>query len=93
MSGETEEAFGVALAFYSVYGTAKLVVYHKLIRTKIVLRRWSGEWSDDCMVMKTSRITKLVGIWEHESRVHILRRHVGLGILDIEEGEIEEEEE
>jgi hypothetical protein len=93
VSGKTEESFGEAVAFYSVYSTAHLVVYHKLIGAKKVLGRWCGKWSDECMVMETSRITNLVGIWEYGSTVHILRRHVGLDILDTEEGEIEEEEE
>ena len=71
--------FGEALAFYSLPNeSVSLVVYHQLIRTEKVLGRWCGEWSDDYMVLKISSITSLVGIWEHGSRVHILRRHVGL---------------
>ena len=58
--------------------------------------RWYGEWSEECMVLKTFSITKLVGIWEHNSHVHVLRKHAGLDMLNEEEygvgEEIEEEE-
>ena len=46
----------------------------------------------DPVAMETFRITKLVGIWKYEERVHILRRHVGLDLLDLEEYGIEEQE-
>ena len=43
--------------------------------------------------METFRITNLVGIWKCEERVHILRRHVGLDLLNLEEDGMEEQEE
>ena len=45
------------------------------------------------MAMETSSISKLVGIWKYEERVHILRKYVGLDLLDLEEYGIEEQEE
>jgi hypothetical protein len=42
---------------------------------------------------ETSSLTKLVGVWEWESKVHILRKHAGLDMLDVEEYGMEEEEE
>jgi hypothetical protein len=85
--------FGEALAFYSLPdNNCNLVVYHQLEKTLDILGRWCGEWSEDYEVLKTSSLTKLVGVWEWESRVHILRKHAGLEMLDVEECEIEEEE-
>jgi hypothetical protein len=86
--------FGEALAFYFLpeYGRT-LVVYHRLVKTMNVLGRWCGEWSKNHMVLKTSSLTKLVGIWKWEPRVHILRKHAGLDMLYDEEYEIEEQEE
>ena len=43
------------------------------------------------MMLETFHVTKLVGIWVREFRVHILRQHAGLDMLDIEEFGIEEE--
>ena len=37
------------------------------------------------------KVTKLVEIWEHNSQVHILRRHAGLDMLNREEYGVEEE--
>ena len=86
-----ELIFGEAIAFYSLQDhDCNLVVYNELVNIFDVLGRWCGEWSEECMVMKTSSITKLVGIWEHMSRVHVLRRHGGLDMLNVEEYEIEE---
>jgi hypothetical protein len=85
--------FGEALAFYTLPDRGKsLVVYHKLVNTVDVHGRWCGEWSEDLMVMETSRLSKLVGIWEYRQRVHILRKHVGLDLLDLEDGMEEQEE-
>jgi hypothetical protein len=89
--------FGEALAFYCLpdYGF-NLVVYHPLEEMVDVLGRWCGEWSEDRMVLETSCLTKLVGVWTWESKVHILRKHVGLDMLDVESFEeygAEEEEE
>jgi hypothetical protein len=58
-----------------------------------VLKRWYGKWAKKYKVLDTSDITKLVGIWIFDSRVHVLRRHAGLDMLAVEEEEIEEEEE
>jgi hypothetical protein len=44
-------------------------------------------------VFSTSSITKLVGVWAWESRVHILRKHAGIDMLQAEEDVIQEEEE
>jgi hypothetical protein len=86
--------FGEALAFYSLPDdNCSLVVYHQLVETVDVLGRWCGEWSKDYMVLETSSLTALVGVWEWELRVHILRKHTGLEMLDAEEYGVEEEEE
>jgi hypothetical protein len=87
--------FGEALAFYSLpdYGTGNLVVYHKLEEIRDVLGRWCGEWSQDCMVLRTASLVTLVGVWEWESKVHILRKHPGLDMLSSEEYGVEEQEE
>jgi hypothetical protein len=91
---EEELIFGEASAFYSLPdNNCTLVVYHGLVKTIDVLGRWCGEWSKDYMVLETSSLTKLVGVWEWDSRVHILRKHAGLEMLDPEEYEMEEEEE
>ena len=67
------------------------MVYDELVNTFDVHGRWCVEWSTECMVLKTASITKLVEIWEHNSQVHILRRHAGLDMLDGEEYGVEEE--
>jgi hypothetical protein len=90
-SQEAELTFGEALAFYSLPDREKgFVVYHKLVETFDVHGRWCGKWSEDIMVMETSSLSKLVGIWKYGPRVHILRKHVGLDLLDLEEYEMEE---
>ena len=50
-------------------------------------------WSEDCMVLNISSITKLVGIWKYGLKVHILRKHAGLEMLDAEEYGTEEQQE
>jgi hypothetical protein len=86
--------FGEALAFYTLPDKeSSLVVYHELVEMVDVHGRWCGEWSEDFMVMETSSLSKLVGIWEYGQRVHILRKHVGLDLLDLEEYGMEEQEE
>jgi hypothetical protein len=86
--------FGEALAFYSLPdNNYSLVVYHQLVETINVLGRWSREWSKDYMVLETSSLNKLVGVWERGPTVHILRKHAGLEMLDAEEYGIEEENE
>jgi hypothetical protein len=85
--------FGEALEFYSLPDTeSSFVVYHELVERVDVHGRWCGEWSEDFMVMETSSISKLVGIWGYGKRVHIFWEHVGLGMLDIEEYGMEEQE-
>jgi hypothetical protein len=89
---EEELIFGEAIAFYFLPGyKCNLMIYNELVNTCNVLGRWSGEWSGECMVLKTSSLTKLVGIWGYKSRVHVLRRHGGLDMLNAEEHGIEEE--
>ena len=89
-----EPVFGEALAFYYLpEQDCSLVVYHELIEKDRIFGRWFGEWSKDYMVMKTSSISKLVGIWRWEQRVHILRQHADLEMLNVENYEIEEQEE
>ena len=86
--------FGEALAFYHLPDhDINLVVCYLLEETANMLGRWCGVWSQDCMVFETSCLTKLVGIWVWESKVHILRKHAGLEMLNVEEQSIEEEEE
>ena len=85
--------FGEALAFYSVPEyKLYLVVYCPVVERFGVVGRWCGRWSEEIKVMETSRLTSLVGIWEFESRVHILRRHPGLDMLSPEECGFEEVE-
>src|ERR1700677_4746856 len=83
--------FGEAMAFYFVPDyDCSLVVYCPLVNTMEVLRRWCGEWSEDFGVLEISSLSKLVGVWVLGSRVHILRRHAGLDMLNVEEYGIEE---
>jgi hypothetical protein len=89
--------FGEASAFYFLPDHGfNLVVYHLLVEKTDVLGRWCGVWSEDCMVLETSCLTKLVGVWEWNSKVHVLRKHAGLDMLNVEtfeEYDIEGEEE
>ena len=88
--------FGKALAFYSVQRADiqySFVVYNKLLETQDVYGRVCGRFSEDPIAMETFRITKLIGIWKYEERVHILRRHVGLDLLNLKEDGMEEQEE
>ena len=83
--------FGEALAFYFVPDhNCSLVVYCPLVKTMEVLKRWHGEWSKDFAVLKISSLSKLVGIWVQEPRVHVLRRHAGMDMLNVEEYGMEE---
>ncbi len=60
--------FGQAIAFYSLSEyNYSLVVYHQLVERVDVLGRWSGEWSEDYMVLKTSSLgVEEYGIDEEE---------------------------
>jgi hypothetical protein len=83
--------FGEAMAFYFMPDhNCSLVVYCPLVKTTEVLRRWHGEWSKDFKVLEISSLSKLVGVWVRESRVHILRSHAGMDMLNVEEYDIEE---
>jgi hypothetical protein len=91
---EEGSIFGEALAFYYLpEQDHRFVVYHQLVETVDVLGRWCGVWSEDCMVLNISSITKLVGIWKYGLKVHILRKHAGLEMLDAEEYGTEEQQE
>jgi hypothetical protein len=91
---EEELIFGEAIAFYFLPDhDLSLVVYYPLVNMFDVLGRWCGEWAEDCTVLKTSSLTKLVGIWEYQSRVHVLRKHAGLEMLNAEEYGTEEQQE
>jgi hypothetical protein len=90
---EERPIFGEALAFYSLPDhNCSVVVYHELVKRVNVLGRSCGEWSKDCMVLNTSSLTKLVGVWPWKSRVHILRKHAGIDMLNADEDDIEEEQ-
>ncbi len=93
---ETEEDVGEASAFYLLPDHGfNLVVYHQLVEKTNVLGRLCGVLSEDFMVLETSCLKKLVGVWEWESKIHVLRKHAGLEMLHVEafeEDDIEEEE-
>ncbi|KAH9017510.1 hypothetical protein EDB84DRAFT_1276532 [Lactarius hengduanensis] len=92
--GEEGPIFGEALVFYSLPDhDCSLVVCHWLVEIVDVLGRWSGEWSSDCMVLETSSLTNLVGVWAWGANIHILRKHPGLDMLSSEEHNIGEQEE
>ena len=92
---EEELIFGEAIAFYSLPDyNQSVVVFNQLEEIVDVLGRWCGKWSEDCTVLNTSSITKLVGIWAWRTRVHILRKHGGMDLLQAEDvDDIQEEEE
>ena len=84
--------FGEALAFYSVSQyNLFLMIYYPLVDRFGVLGRWGGKWSRDLMVMETSKLINLVGIWEYQGRFHILR-HPGLDMMNPEECGLQEME-
>ena len=92
---EEELIFGEAIAFYSLPDyNQSVVVFNQLEEIVDVLGRWCGKWSEDCTVLNTSSITKLVGIWAWRTRVHILRKHEEMDLLQAEDvDDIQEEEE
>ena len=78
--------FGEAIALYSVpQYNLLLMIYCPLVDRFGVLGRWGGKWSEDMRMMETSKLIHLVGIWEYQGRVHILRRHPGSDMMDPEE--------
>ena len=80
--------FGEAVAFYTAQSSGaeiSLVLYHPLIEHRKLFGRWYGKWSPLLFVLETSAIVSLVGIWTHNDRVHILRKHSGLTLLRPEE--------
>ena len=88
----TKPIFGKALAFYTIADlNLSLVVYHFLMNRKKKFGRWSGQWSPDLYVLKTSAIVCLVGIWTHHDNIHILRRHPGLTLLTSDECDISDD--
>jgi len=87
-----ELLFGEALAFYSLPGyNYSVVICHPLEQINVIFKRWCGQWSNSIMVLETSNITKLVGIVKGKQYVHMLRKHVGLGLLKAEEYGLEDE--
>ena len=92
----TKPIFGEALAFYTTQSAKadfSLVVYHPLTECHKLFGRWYGKWSSALYVLEISAIISLVGIWTHNDRVHILRRHPGLALLRLEECGISEDSE
>ena len=83
--------FGEALAFYTA-GSVSLVVYHPLIEHSRLFGRWYGTWSSEVLVLQTSAIVGLIGIWTYNNHVHILRKHPGLTLLSQEECGIDQED-
>lgn len=84
--------FGEALAFYTIEIsdtiTELLVVYHPVVEAHQVLRRWQGTWSNTIRTARVSTILAIVGTWEglRTNKVHILRKHPGLVLLNEAEG-------
>ena len=90
--GETElevemskPIFGEALAFYTAGTDLSLVAYHPLIERHKLFGRWYGIWSSQVLVLETSAIVGLIGIWTYNNHVHVLRKHPGLTLLTQEE--------
>lgn len=82
-------SFGEALAFYTIAGVEHteeelLVVYHPVTEVQQVLRRWQGRWSDAICTARVSSIQSIIGIWvgQRTNRVHILRKHPGVDLLN-----------
>lgn len=86
---------GEALCFMKVAGHEEiLVIYHPLenIVHYKALHVQHGVWSTELKVMNVSNIHALIGIWEYNKKVYILRKHPGLEWLTPEECGAEEEE-
>ncbi|KAI0039342.1 hypothetical protein FA95DRAFT_1504300 [Auriscalpium vulgare] len=78
--------FGQALAYYEVVGTSEAyVVFIPLIDCKLHLKRWKGKWGKAIEALPVKLIQNLIGTVEFECRVHILRKHPGLHILNLDE--------
>lgn len=87
--GSGVPAFGEAMAFYTVTGTAEVyVVYRPIIELHTLLKRWQGKWSTDLRAMPATVIQAIVGVWNYEGRVHILRKHPSLTCLSESEREV-----
>lgn len=92
-TSDGKPVFGEALAFFELLETKQLVaVYHPVSNCQQVLKTWRGIWSGKIEVLPASAIHSLVGIWFHEPRVYILRKHPGLNLLSEEESEKEIED-
>ena len=64
--------FGEALAFYTAGTNLSLVAYHPLIEHHKLFGRWYGTWSSQVLVLETSAIVGLIGIWTYNNHVHVL---------------------
>ena len=64
--------FGEALAFYTAGTDLSLVAYHPLIEHCKLFGRWYGTWSSQVLVLETSAIVGLIGIWTYNNHVHVL---------------------
>jgi hypothetical protein len=65
-------------------------VYKPLTQTKLSFECiWKGQWSNDIEVLKVKDISNKVAVWqmEHQKETHILRKHPGLAMLNVEETE------
>lgn len=66
---------------------------YPLIDAKQQFYRWVGKWSNRISVLPASRIIDIVGVFAWgEERIHILRKHPGLSMLNAEDRGLEEEE-
>ena len=97
--GETElevemskPIFGEALAFYTAGTNLSLVAYHPLMERHKLFGRWYGTWSSQVLVLETSAIVGLIGIWTYNNHVHVLRKHPGVSLLTQEECGIDSED-
>ena len=93
-AGLAEPVFGEALAFFEVVETHQLLVVHKTVGDcQQILGTWRGIWKKEVDVMPVSVIHSVIGIWEGEKNVYILRKHPGLALLSAEELERNDEQE
>jgi hypothetical protein len=93
-AGLAEPVFGEALAFFEVVETHQLLVVHKAVGDcQQILGTWRGIWKKEVDVMPVSVIHSVIGIWEGEKNVYILRKHPGLALLSAEESERNDEQE
>ncbi len=85
--------FGEAITFYSATLLSNsMIVYHELKDIVHYLGTLKGNWSTELHVVPTSQIKAVVGIWNCEDGVYILRKHPGLEWLSAEERDLASEE-